>query len=298
MVLYLDEPQVAELLSMEDLIPAMEAALISLSKGEVVMPVRRFINIEQHNGFFGLMPAAGTEMGIKLVTFYPDNGDKGLHTHHALILLFRPETGEPLAIMDGRLITEMRTAAVTAVATKLLAPPEARVLGILGAGLQGRSHVEALSQVRDFDEILIWSRTESHAARFAEEIGARVCSAEQTVREADVVVAATAASDPIVEGAWIKRGAHVNSVGWNGPDGRELDDVAMANVVFVESREAALDQAGDVRGSGGSIYSEIGEALSGAVPARAGETTIFDSVGVAIEDIASAKLVYDRATKS
>ena len=297
MVLYLDEPQVAELLTMADLIPAMEAALISLSKGEVVMPVRRFLNIEQHGGFFGIMPAAGAEMGIKLVTFYPNNGEKGLHTHHAMILLFRPETGEPLAVMDGRLITEMRTASVTAVGTKLLASPDAKVLGILGAGLQGRTHVAALAHVRDFDEILIWSRTARHGEAFAEEFGARVCTAEETVREADVVVAATAALEPILKGEWIKPGAHVNSVGWNGPDGRELDDAAMANVVFVESREAAHDQAGDVRGSGCAIQGEIGEALSGAVAARADETTIFDTVGVAIEDIASAKLVYDRATQ-
>ncbi len=298
MVLYLDEPRVRDLLSMAELIPAMERALISLSAGEVVQPVRQFLDIERHKGFFGVMPAAATAdlgaMGIKLVTFYPENAARGLHTHHALILLFKPETGEPLAVMDGRLITEMRTAAVSAAATKLLARPDAKVLAVLGTGLQARSHIEALSLVRDFEQIVVWGRTPAHAETLAAEVGARVMSAEEAVRAADVVVCATAAREPILEGAWLKPGAHVNAVGWNGPDSRELDDGAMANVVFVDSRAAAADQAGDVRGSGCAVHAELGEALSGAAEARAEETTIFVSVGVAIEDVAAAALVHAR----
>jgi thiomorpholine-carboxylate dehydrogenase len=270
--------------------------LISFSQGKVTQPVRQFVNITEHNGFFGLMPAVGQDMGIKLVTFYPDNGEKGLHTHHALILLFKAETGEPLAVLDGRLITEMRTAAVSAAATKALAKPACEVLAVLGAGLQARAHIEALSLVRDFKEIRIWARVPERAQALAGEVGAIAMGAEEAVRGADVVATTTAAVEPILRGEWLKAGAHVNAIGWNGPDGRELDDAAMRdNVVFVESREAAADQAGNVRGSGCEVYGEIGEALSGALPARAGETTIFDTVGMAIEDVATAALVYQRA---
>lgn len=291
MIAFVDEKKVEQLLAMADLIPVMEHALVDFSAGRVVQPVRKFLNIEQHGGFFGLMPAVSGDMGIKLVTFYPNNAERGLHTHHALILLFRPETGEPLAVLDGRLITEMRTAATSAAATKLLAAPDARVLAILGSGVQARSHLAALKLVRDFDEVRVWSRNEEHAKAFAAEFGAAAMSAEEAVRGADVVVTATAATEPILSGVWLKPGAHVNAVGWNGVDGRELDDQAMANVVFVESREAAADQAGNVRGSGCEIYAEIGEAIAGNVGARANETTIFDSVGLAIEDIAAAGLV-------
>jgi thiomorpholine-carboxylate dehydrogenase len=234
-------------------------------------------------------------MGIKLVTFYPSNAARGLPTHLAMIQLFAPETGEALALIDGRLITEMRTAAVSAAATKVLAASDAKVLAILGSGVQARAHVEALSHVRDFDEIRVWGRTHAHAERFAEEIGARVVDAEEAVRGADVIVTATAATEPILEGAWLKSGAHVNAVGWRGHTSRELDDAAMANVVVVESREAAHDQCGDVILSGAAIHAELGEILAGDKPARTDETTIFDSVGIAVEDIAAAQLVYEAA---
>lgn len=294
--LFLDEAQVAELITMEDNIACMDQALVAFSDGKVTQPVRQFVNITEHNGFFGLMPAVEQDMGIKLVTFYPDNGEKGLHTHHALILLFKPETGEPLAVMDGRLITEMRTAAVSASGTKVLAAPDAEVLAILGAGLQARAHIEALSLVRNFKEIRIWARAPERAQKLADEVGGVAVAAEEAVRGADVVATTTAAIDPILRGEWLKPGAHVNAIGWNGPDGRELDDSAMRDsVVFVESRDAAADQAGNVRGSGCEVYAEIGEAISGTVPVRADETTIFDTVGMAIEDVATAALVYQRA---
>ena len=258
--------------------------------------MRRFLTIDRHEGFFGVMPAVSeTAMGIKLVTFYPDNAARGLPTHLAMIQLFAPETGEALALIDGRLITEMRTAAVSAAATKVLAAPDARVLAVLGSGVQARAHVEALSGVRAFEEICVWSRTRAHAERLAGAIGATVTSAEAAVRGADVVVTATAATEPILEGAWLKPGAHVNAVGWRGHDLRQLDDGAMAHVVVVELRAAALDQCGDVRGSGATIEAELGEILAGTRVARAAETTIFDLVGIAIEDIAAARLVYQAA---
>jgi thiomorpholine-carboxylate dehydrogenase len=274
----------------------MEQALIAFSAGQVQQPVRRFLTIDRYEGFFGIMPAASEAvMGIKLVTFYPNNAARGLPTHLAMIQLFAPETGEALALIDGRLITEMRTAAVSAAATKVLAAQDAKVLAILGSGVQARAHVDALARVRAFEEIRVWGRTEAHAERFAEEVGARVTTAEDAVRGADVVVTATAATLPILEGAWLKPGAHVNAIGWRGHASRELDDAAMANVVVVESREAAHDQCGDVILSGAMIHAELGEILAGERPARADETTVFDSVGIAVEDIATARLVYEAA---
>ncbi len=194
--------------------------------------------------------------------------------------------------MDGRLITEMRTAAVSAVATKLLSSPDARVLAILGSGVQARSHNEALRLVRTFEEVRVWSRTPEHAHRLAEEISAKVMTAEKAVRDADVVVTVTNAREPILKGAWLKRGCHVNAVGSPRPDWRELDDEAMRNVLFVDSREGALKESGDVILSKAPIYAEIGEALAGKMPPRARETTVFKSLGMAVEDIAAAMLVY------
>jgi thiomorpholine-carboxylate dehydrogenase len=296
MLPFLDEDVVRAHLRWDALIATMEQALIAFSAGQVQQPVRRFLTIDRYEGFFGVMPAASEAvMGIKLVTFYPNNAARGLPTHLAMIQLFAPETGEALALIDGRLITEMRTAAVSAAATKVLAAQDAKVLAILGSGVQARAHVEALTWVRAFEEIRVWGRTEAHAERFAEEIGARVTTAEDAVRGADVVVTATAATLPILEGAWLKPGAHVNAIGWRGHASRELDDAAMANVVVVESREAAHDHCGDVILSGAMIHAELGEILAGERPARADETTVFDSVGIAVEDIATARLVYEAA---
>src|SRR5438874_13233357 len=167
---------------MADLIPAMEKALMDFSAGKVVQPVRSIISVEQHGGFLGLMPALTPDgLGLKAVTFYPPNAERGIPTHMATIFLVDPETGTPLATMDGRLITEMRTAAVSAAATKLLAPRDAKVLAILGSGVQGRSHVEALRLVRQFEEIRVWSPNKSHAEQFAKEIGAKTMSVEEAV---------------------------------------------------------------------------------------------------------------------
>ena len=215
----------------------------------------------------------------------------------AIILLNDPQTGAPLAVLDGRLITEMRTAAVSAAATKLLAPRDAKVLAILGSGVQGRSHVEALRLVRQFEEIRVWSPNKSHAEQFAKEIGAKTMSVEEAVRGADVVVTVTSSKMSILRGAWLKSGCHVNAIGACRPDWRELDDDAMRNVVFVDSREAAMKESGDVILSGGKIYAELGEAFADKVPSRANEITIFKSLGMAVEDIVAALLVYRSATQ-
>jgi thiomorpholine-carboxylate dehydrogenase len=298
-VLFLDEEQVRQHLRMEELIPAMEKALIDFSAGKVTQPVRSVITVDPPGGFFGMMPALTPEgLGIKIVTFYATNAERGIPTHMATIFLVDPETGAPLAVMDGRLITEMRTAAVSAAATKLLAFPDARVLAILGSGVQARSHVEALRLVRQFREIRVWSRTPARAERFAKEIGAKAMPAEKAVRDADVVVTVTSSKTPVLKGSWLRPGCHVNAIGACRPDWRELDDETMANVVFVDSREAAMKESGDVILSGTEIYAELGEVLGGKVPSRANETTIFKSLGMAVEDIAAAILAYRSAITS
>jgi ornithine cyclodeaminase/alanine dehydrogenase-like protein (mu-crystallin family) len=297
--LFLNEERVRKHLRLADLIPAMEKALIDLSAGKVTQPVRSVIKVDvaAATGFLGLMPALTPDgLGLKAVTFYPSNVERGIPTHMATIFLVDPQTGTPLAIMDGRLITEMRTAAVSAAATKLLAPPDAKILAILGSGVQAHSHVEALRLVRQFEEIRVWSPTSEHAERFAKEIGATAMSAEEAVRGADVIVTATNSKTPVLQGAWLKPGCHVNAIGACRPDWRELDDEAMANVVFVDSRKGAMKESGDVILSGAKIHAEIGEALAGKVPSRASETTIFKSLGMAVEDIAAALLVYRSAT--
>jgi ornithine cyclodeaminase/alanine dehydrogenase-like protein (mu-crystallin family) len=292
--LFLNEEQVRKHLRMAELIPAMEKALMDFSAGKVNQPVRSVIKVEPAGGFLGLMPALTPDgLGLKAVTFYPSNAERGIPTHMATIFLVDPETGTPLAIMDGRLITEMRTAAVSSAATKLLAPPDAKVLAILGSGVQARSHVEALQLVRKFEEIRVWSPTREHAQRFAKEIGATAMSGEDAVRGADVIVTVTNSKMPVLKGSWLKPGSHVNAIGACRPDWRELDDDTMQKgVVFVDSREGALKESGDVILSGAKIYAELGEALAGKVPPRVDETTIFKSLGMAVEDIAAATLVY------
>ena len=297
-MLILDEEQVGSVLCMEDLIPAVEKALIDFSAGRVTQPVRNMLAVEEYDGFFAPMPVIMEDgMGVKLLSYYPRNGERDLPTHHAMIVLFRPETGEPLAMMEARLITEMRTAAVSAVATKVMASPDAKTLAILGSGVQARGHFRALSLVRRFENVRVWSRTPEHAKRFAGEIGAKVTSAREAVTGADVVVTVTSALEPILRGAWLKPGAHVNAVGSPRPTWRELDDAAMGNVVVVDSREAVLKESGDVILSKTAIHAELGEVLAGTKTVDPGKTTIFKSVGLAVEDIAAAKLVYDRTAR-
>ena len=291
----LEESTVGRLLSMEEVIPAMERALADFSSGTVVQPVRTMLPIAEHEGFFGLMPAyTGSALGAKLVAFYPRN--TSVPTHHATILLFEPETGEPLVTMDGQLITEVRTAAVSAVATNHLARAAASVLAIIGSGVQARSHLEALRLVREFREVRVWSPR--RAAAFAEEHGVdAAASAEEAVRGADVVVTATTSPTPVLSGEWLSPGAHINAVGAPRPDWRELDDEVLRRAkVYVDSREAAMKESGDVIAAR-EVLAEIGEVISGAEQGRrsAEEVTLFKSLGLAVEDVATAELVYRNA---
>jgi len=295
-IVVLDEPAVQQRLRYQDLIPAIADALAALSAGRVVQPVRAVLPVTPHHGFFAVMPAYAGALGAKLVTFYPQN--VGIHTHHAVIVLFKAETGEPLAMMDGRLITEMRTAAASAVATQRLARADASVLAILGSGVQARSHLAALRLVRSFTDVRVWSPR--NAPAFAQRHGVKaVASAADAVRGADVVVVATSATIPLLQGRWLSQGAHVNAVGATRPDWRELDDDLVTTArVFVDSREAALRESGDVIAAGSEV-TEIGAVVAGVHPGRRTpeEVTLFKSVGVAVEDVVAAALVLQRRTE-
>jgi ornithine cyclodeaminase/alanine dehydrogenase-like protein (mu-crystallin family) len=295
---FLDEEKVRSLLTWEALIPAVEQALIHLSLGKTQQPVRTILRIAEHEGFFALMPAIeGELMGVKLVTFYERN--VSLPTHQAVIQLLSAKTGEPLIAMDGRLITEMRTAAVSAIATRLFAPRNSRTLAILGSGVQARSHLRALRLVRDFSEVRVWSRAPEHARTFASEFGVTaVETPEAAVRGADVVVIAASSHTPILFDDWVAPGTHVVSVGATRPAQREMDPALVARArLFVDSRAAALAESGDVIPFGAThIVAELGEA--GAARKSPDEITIFKSLGLAVEDVVSAHLVLTRATES
>ncbi len=295
-LLVLNEDQVKEALTYDELIPALRQAFMAFSAGLVQQPIRTVMRVAADIGWFALMPAVyGNVMGAKLVTFYPGNAALAKHTHHAMIQLFRAETGEPLAVMDGRLITEMRTAATSAVAVDLLASPQAQVLAVLGSGVQARSHLRALAGIRDFNQVRVWSRTPENASRFADEAGAlAMATVEEAVSEADVVLTLTSSIEPVLRGKWLKRDALVCAAGAVTPDRRELDDEAMGGCVIVESREAGQKEPGDIFHSGAKITAEIGELLNGATFDRGDRPVVFKSVGIAIEDLAAAKLVYEK----
>jgi alanine dehydrogenase len=313
--LLLKATHLRQLLTMRDLVPLMERALAAFSTGHVVQPVRTTIPVPAHGGFLGVMPAYlvdGGAMGLKAVTFYHGNAARGLPTHLATVLLHDPATGELLGVMDGRLITEMRTAAVSAAATKHLARPGSAVIAFLGAGVQARSHMEALREVCSPAEVRVWTRTRAHADAFAAEVASHhgvravaTASAEEAVRGAEIICTVTSSQTPVLRGRWLSPGAHLNAVGAARPDWREMDTdaVAMARV-FVDSRAAAAVEAGDIVGPVAEgaitlthIQAEIGEVFSGRHPGRTepGQITLFKSLGLAVEDVATAQLAYERA---
>jgi ornithine cyclodeaminase/alanine dehydrogenase-like protein (mu-crystallin family) len=308
MALWLSESDVHSSLPMSDLIPAMEGALCGFSGGNVVQPVRTAIEYRPA-AYFGLMPAydpASDLLGAKLLTFIPANLEQGLPTHQALIVLFHPGTGELLAVADGRYITEARTAAVSAVSARYLARPDARVLAILGSGVQAQSHLAALPLARDFEEIRVWSPNRARLDAFVAKAGGPVRaaeSAEHAVREADVVVLATNCTTPVIEDTWIAPGTHIIAVGACRPNHREMPGALMERALLVvDSRAAAVIESGDVilSGSQNRIHAELGEVAAGAKSGRtnADQITIFKSLGLAIEDVASAGLAYRRVLAS
>jgi ornithine cyclodeaminase/alanine dehydrogenase-like protein (mu-crystallin family) len=310
MPLWLSESDVRAVLAPSELIDAMESALSALSAGRVVQPVRTAFEIGDRS-FFALMPAFDREhaiLGAKLVSVMPANFDKGIPTHLAAISLFDSVTGELTAVMDGRYITEVRTAAASAVSVRHLARADASVLAILGSGVQARSHLEALPLVRHFREIRAWSPTLSHLQRFVADarIPVRgVRTAEEAVRGADVVVIATNSVTPAIENAWVSAGAHVIAIGACRPTQQEIDPALVARAhLVVDSRAAALVESGDIvlpirQGlfTADHVRAELGEIVSGRKVGRTepGEVTLFKSLGQAIEDLVAADLAFRRA---
>ena len=314
MAVVLGESDVRQLLRMPDLIETMERSLAAFSSGGVQQPLRTVLSVGSDIAFFGLMPAFQAQppsLGAKLVTVAPANAARGLPTHLATILLLDPSTGELLAVLDGRLITEARTAAVSAAATRALARRDAGVLAILGTGVQARSHLEALALVRELREVRVWSPTPAHRDRFAAAHGGvaprlvAADSARAAVDGADLIVTATASAAPVLESAWVADGAHICAVGACRPDTRELDTaLVVRGRVYVDSRPGALAESGDLlipieegRYAADRIVGELGELLAGRIAGRETDrdVTIFESLGMAIEDVAAADLVYRRA---
>jgi alanine dehydrogenase len=313
MPLWLSESDVRAVLSPAELIDAMEAALAALSTGRVVQPVRTAFEIGDRT-FFALMPAFDREraiLGAKLVSVVPANFDKGLPTHLAAISLFDTVTGELTAVMDGRYITEVRTAAASAVSVRHLARADASVLAILGSGVQARSHLEALPLVRAFTEIRAWSPTPGHLQRFVADarIPVRAArTAEEAVSGADVVVLATNSVTPAIDNRWVGPGAHVIAIGACRPTQQEVDPALVARArLVVDSRAAALQESGDIvqpirQGlfTADHVCAELGEIVSGRRPGRsdAAEVTLFKSLGQAIEDLVAADLAWRRAQQT
>lgn len=315
MPILLTEANVKALLTMDDLIPAMSRALADFSARKVQQPLRTVLTIGEQQAFYGVMPAylPGTPaLGTKLVTVFGGNPARGLTTHLATIVLLDPETGALIALMDGRYITEARTAAVSAVSVQHLAGKDAGVLAILGTGVQARSHLEAIGRVRTLQEIRVWSRTSANVDMFIRDMQPHVDgtlrkagSAQEAVRNASIVALATASKEPVVHDEWIADGTHICAVGACRPAEREMEGALIARAdLYVDSREAALAEAGDIvlpikEGliDANHIKAELGEVTGGIVSARASASrvTIFKSLGMAVEDVAAAHLVYQRA---
>lgn len=290
---YLTDADVRARLSYAVLIPAMERTLIDFSAGRVVQPVRTSIAIPGGDGVLAMMPAIyGDVMGVKLLTYNLENAARGLPVYFTSLHLFRSASGEPLAVMDATAITEMRTAAVSAVAARRLAQPGARTLAVLGTGVQARAHVAALRQVFELGEVRVWGRTTANAAQCARDVGGVAsASAESAVRGAHLVVTATGTSEAVLRGAWLSEGACVLTIGGYGRTRRELDDDAMRGTVIADSRAAALEESGDVIQSRAPIAAEIGEVLAGSKSLPAAHHVVFKSNGLAAEDVAAAQLV-------
>lgn len=314
----LTEPQVKSLLPMSDLISSMEAAVARFSAGEVLQPVRTVLTVGPSKAYYGLMPAyipQPPSLGAKIVTVFGTNHARNLPSHLATIFLLDPDTGALQAIMDGRYITEARTAAVSAVSARFLARSDAATLAIIGAGVQARSHLEALAEVRALKAARVWSPQARSRERFVAEMSGHVAvpleaagSAEQAVRGADIIVLVTSSPTPVIDDAWVGPGAHVISVGACRPDQREMPPALVARArLFVDSKAAALVESGDIvqgiaekRFDQGHVAGELGEVVLGRVGGRGSdaEVTVFKSLGMAVEDVVAADLVLRRAVES
>lgn len=317
-VLFVSQEEVPALLPMAACIETMERALASLARGDVQLPLRSILWMPGKAGALGLMQASIASekvFGVKVISFFHANEGTELDTHQGAVLLFEAERGRLLAVIDATSITAIRTAAVSGVATKLLAREDAGDLAIIGSGVQARTHLEAVMQVRKLRRVRIASQSFDRARRFAERETARrgiTVEPVRTVREAvlgaDIICTATSAKEPILEGAWLSPGTHINAVGSSVPSARELDTAAVVQSrLYVDRRESTLNEAGDFltpkkEGAIGDdhIVGEIGEVLTGKAPGRStrDEITLFKSLGLAVEDVASARHIFEEARRT
>ena len=315
-ILILDSEQIRELLPMRDCIELMADALSSLARGEVFQPLRTIIRPPEARGLLGLMPAYRTgdhaAFGMKAICVFPGNPGIGKDAHQGAVMLFSRETGEMIALMNASEITAIRTAAVSAVATRLLSREDAHELAIIGAGVQARTHLAALDAVREITQARVACRNIEHAQELVREMQPRftfpiepVKVNEEAVRSADLIVTATSSQEPVINKDWISPGAHINAIGTHSPNSREIDSATMAAArIFVDRCESALNEAGDYllaakEGliNADSILGEIGELLIGTKQGRnsVDEITLFKSLGLAIEDVACAEYLYQKA---
>jgi ornithine cyclodeaminase/alanine dehydrogenase-like protein (mu-crystallin family) len=317
-VLIVNQAEVPRLLPMKACMEAMAEALRSVSRGESVLPLRQVIMLPDQAGAFGSMPAylgSPPAIGLKSITVFPGNHGTELDSHQGAVLLFETKRGSLLAVMDASSITAIRTAAVSGVATRLLARADAGDLALLGTGVQALTHLEAMSHARRLRRVRAWSRSPEHVRVFARRaersLGVEVeaaSSAREAVRGADLVCTVTSSREPVLEGEWLSPGVHVNAVGASLATARELDTAAVVRAsLFVDRRESALNEAGDFlvpRREGaiddGHIRAELGELLLERRPGRQAdsEITVFKSLGLAVEDVAAARLIYDNAVKA
>lgn len=317
MPILLTEDDVRALVTMDDLIDTMERALSEFSAREVAQPLRSVLEIGPQKSYFGVMPASIPSLpalGTKLVTVFGSNPERGLPTHLATIILLDPDTGALLAIVDGRYITEARTAATSAVSVKHLARTDAGVLALIGSGVQARSHLEAIARVRQLREVRVWSRSADNRNAFVRDMQSHTgaplratASAEEAVRGADIVALVTAAREPVVRNEWISNGTHLCAVGACRPDQREMAAALVArSLLYVDSRQGALAEAGDIvlamkdgAIAPSHIVGELGELVAGTCRRRGSDdqVTIFKSLGMAVEDVAAAHLAYARAVE-
>lgn len=300
---------------MRTCIGLMEEALASLARRQVELPLRPVIRVPSTANAFAVMPAysaAIPALGAKLISVFPDNHGTDLDSHQGVVTLFDASRGNLSAIIDAASVTAIRTAAVSGVATKLLARRDVRRLAILGSGVQARTHIDAMLGVRAFESVRIWSRRVEHARRLVQEFSGErramfevAASADDAVRSADVVCTVTAAREPVLHGATLQPGSHVNAVGASIPTAREIDsEAARICRIFVDRRESALNEAGDLlipMKEGviprSAIVAELGELLVGSATGRASDTeiTLFKSLGLAVEDLAVAAFLRREA---
>jgi ornithine cyclodeaminase/alanine dehydrogenase len=314
-MLLLSEDQVQSLLDIDELVTALEQAHIQYSTGKAVMPVRLVVPLNDIQGRITSMPGYLNQeqaLGMKVVTYFQNNEKQGLPAILATIMLFSAETGKMMAVMDGTYITTIRTACASALATRALANPETPVLGIIGAGVQARAHIRALSRVRRLSKIKIYSPSASSGQKVKSALETEISvaiepttNAEEAVRDSDLVVTASTAKQPVLKAEWLKPGAHINAVGSHRPDLREIDGKTLSlSRVVVDSRVAIMAECGDIllaikenSFSEKRIHAEIGEVLTGGKTGRSNseEITLYKSVGIAIQDVATAQLVYQKA---